>query len=166
MSSPTRSTSSSITTDAGSTVVIALGSNLGDRRYNLMRGVSEIAKRVRLVRLSSIHETDAVDSPFDSPPFLNMVVVGFTSLPPQQLLEELHEIEDRLGRAPRRVRNEPRVIDIDLILHGARRVRSRTLTLPHPRAHLRRFVLEPLEECSPAAVDFLSGLYSAAPERR
>jgi len=128
------------------TVVIALGSNLGDRRYHLLRAIDALSEIVRVVRVSSIRETAAVDAPPGSPSFLNMVIAGYTSLEPLDLLSGMLEIERRLGRAPRRVRNEPRVIDLDLILYGARRMRTRFLTLPHPRAHERAFVMEPMEE--------------------
>jgi 2-amino-4-hydroxy-6-hydroxymethyldihydropteridine diphosphokinase len=75
-----------------------------------------------------------------------MVVSGYTRLGPLELLGRMLEIEARLGRAPRRIRNEPRVIDLDLILFGAKRMRTRFLTLPHPRAHERAFVTEPMAE--------------------
>lgn len=140
-SSPTRSTSSTT-----STVVLALGSNLGDRAYHLRRALHELGSAVRIVRVSSIHETDAVDAPAGSPPFLNLVLVGFTALSPSSLLAALLAIETRLGRRRRGIRNEPRIIDIDLILHGPTRMRTRTLTLPHPRAHEREFVMAPLRE--------------------
>jgi 2-amino-4-hydroxy-6-hydroxymethyldihydropteridine diphosphokinase len=128
------------------TVIIALGSNLGDRRYHLRRAIDALSKSMRVVRVSSIHETAPVDAPSGSPPFLNMVVAGYTRLEAEELLAHMLDIETRLGRAPRRVRNEPRVIDLDLILDGARRMRTRFLTLPHPRAHERAFVMEPLAE--------------------
>jgi 2-amino-4-hydroxy-6-hydroxymethyldihydropteridine diphosphokinase len=128
------------------TVVIALGSNLGDRRYNLLRAIHELRFFVRVVRVSSIHETAPVDAPEGSPPFLNAVLAGYTSLEPLELLGELLSLERRLGRVHRGIRNEPRVIDLDLILHGATRMRTPRLTLPHPRAHLREFVLEPMGE--------------------
>ena len=70
-----------------------------------------------------------------------------TGLPPMSLLAEMLAIEARLGRVRRGMRNEPRVIDIDLILHGATRMRTRALTLPHPRAREREFVMGPLREC-------------------
>jgi 2-amino-4-hydroxy-6-hydroxymethyldihydropteridine diphosphokinase len=101
---------------------------------------------VRIVRISSIIETAAVDAPAGSPPFLNMVVGGYTSLSPHALMEALLAVERRLGRVRTRVRNEPRIIDLDLIVYGATRMRSRTLTLPHPRAHEREFVMKPLRE--------------------
>ncbi len=130
------------------TVVIALGSNLGDRRYNLLRAIHELRLAVRVVRISSIHETAPVDAPKGSPPFLNAVLVGYTRLEPLALLDELLAIEQRLGRIRRGIRNEPRVIDLDLILHGATRMHTPRLTLPHPRAQQREFVMAPLREIS------------------
>ena len=120
-----------------STVVIALGSNLGDRRWYLRRAVEELRRVISVVRISSIIETDPVDAP--PPKFLNMVVVGHTKLTPEAMLDALQEIEARLGRR-RTTRNAPRVIDLDLILHGANRRRSARLTLPHPRYRDRDFV--------------------------
>lgn len=128
------------------TVIIALGSNLGDRRYHLLRAVDTLSEIVRVVRVSSIRETPAMDAPPGSPAFLNMVIAGYTRLEPETLLAQMLSIEARLGRAPRRIRNEPRVIDLDLILYGAQRMRTRFLTLPHPRAQERNFVMEPLVE--------------------
>lgn len=107
---------------------------------------------VRIVRVSTIHETAAVDAPAGSPPFLNLVLVGFSALPPSSLLAALLALETRLGRRRRGVRNEPRVIDIDLILHSATRMRTPSLTLPHPRAHEREFVMAPLREVWSAGV--------------
>ncbi|HUP45870.1 MAG TPA: 2-amino-4-hydroxy-6-hydroxymethyldihydropteridine diphosphokinase [Thermoanaerobaculia bacterium] len=141
-SSPTRSASS--TTEP---VCIALGSNLGDRAWHLRRALHELGRVVRLVRISSVHETAPVDGPAGSPDFLNMVVTGLTRLPPHDLLRELLAIEARLGRV-RTIRNAPRVIDLDLIFYGARRIRTPELTVPHPRYHEREFVLAPLREIS------------------
>ncbi|HEX7807591.1 MAG TPA: 2-amino-4-hydroxy-6-hydroxymethyldihydropteridine diphosphokinase [Thermoanaerobaculia bacterium] len=123
---------------------MALGSNLGDRRYNVLRAMHELRALMHVVRVSSIIETAAVDAPAGSPPFLNAVIVGYTSLAPLGLLDALLAIEKRLGRVRRGVRNEPRVIDLDLIVYGAVRMRSERLTLPHPRAHEREFVMGPL----------------------
>ena len=140
-SSPTKSTSSH------STVVIALGSNLGDREYHLRRALHALQSVVNIVRVSAIHETAAVDAPEGSPPFLNLVLIGVSASSPATLLSELLALEKRLGRVRHGVRNEPRIIDIDLILHGATRMRTRSLTLPHPRASEREFVMGPLREC-------------------
>ena len=98
------------------------------------------------MRVSSVHETKAVDAPPGSPDYLNMVVTGYTALAPLALLRAMQAIEAKLGRVRTRVRNEPRVIDLDLIFYGARRMNTRELTLPHPRWSERAFVVEPLRE--------------------
>ncbi len=138
-SSRTRLTSS---TDV--TVVIALGTNLGDRHYNLQRALHELRAFVHVVRVSDIIETEAVDSPAGAPPFLNAVLIGYTKLAPLALLDELLALEKKLGRVRRGIRNEPRIIDLDLILYGALRMNTKRLTLPHPRAREREFVMKPL----------------------
>ncbi len=100
---------------------------------------------------SSLWWSTPVDCPPGSPPFIN-AVVGLMPLAdetPESLLQRLHEIENRFGRLPRKVVNEPRSLDLDLI---AFRKDTRTgggLILPHPRAHLRKFVLAPLAELAP-----------------
>jgi 2-amino-4-hydroxy-6-hydroxymethyldihydropteridine diphosphokinase len=127
-------------------VLIALGTNLGDRLLNLRRAVDALAPYVRVVRLSTVIETDPVDAPAGSPSFLNMVIAGHTTLPPAALLDRLLEIETTLGRRRTFVRNAPRVIDLDLILHSAHRVRTPKLTLPHPRFRGREFVMRPVRE--------------------
>ena len=132
--------------------MLALGSNLGDREYHLRRALHELSRFVRIVRVSSIHETAPVNAPPGSPMCLNLVLVGLTSLSPSSLLDAILEIERRLGRVRTGTRNEPRVIDIDLILHGATRMRTRSLTLPHPRAHEREFVMAPLREIWPSVI--------------
>ena len=122
--------------------IIALGSNLGDRAYHLRRAIHELPMRV--VRVSQFIETEPVDAP--PPTFLNAVAIGYTSLGPHLLLAALLDLEKRLGRRRRGVKNEPRVIDLDLIAYGATRMRTPALTLPHPRAHEREFVMGPLRE--------------------
>ena len=99
---------------------------------------------MRVVRVSSIIETEPVDAP--PPRYLNAVLTGYTTLSPEELMNALLEIESRLGRVRRGVRNEPRVIDIDLIVYGGHRRRTKSLTLPHPRYQEREFVMEPLRE--------------------
>jgi 2-amino-4-hydroxy-6-hydroxymethyldihydropteridine diphosphokinase len=123
-------------------VYIALGSNLGDRDWNLRRAIAALP--IRVVRVSAFLDTEPMDAP--PPRFLNAVVAGYTALDPRSLLEELLALERRLGRVRRGIRNEPRIIDLDLIAHGGIRMRTATLTLPHPRAHERPFVLEPLRD--------------------
>ncbi|SRR5581483_4309348 len=123
------------------TVVIALGSNLGNRALNLRRAVRALSEVMSIVRISPIFETKPVDAP--PPDFLNMVVLGWTRREPLELLRALLAIETRLGRV-RRGYHSPRVIDLDLIVYGALRMRTAELTLPHPRAKERAFVVEPL----------------------
>lgn len=134
-------------------VLVALGSNLGDRRWFLRRAIHEMRCVVNLVRVSAFLETEPVDAPPGSPRFLNAVVAGSTRLAPQELLDALLAIESRLGRRRTTIRlrsgqsrNAPRVIDLDLIIHSAHRVRTATLTLPHPRYREREFVMVPLRE--------------------
>ena len=122
--------------------VVALGSNLGDRAWHLRRAIHALPMRV--VRVSSFIETEPVDAP--PPMFLNAVAIGYTSLGPHLLLAALLDLEKRLGRRRRGVKNEPRVIDLDLIAYNAMRMRTRQLTLPHPRAREREFVMKPLRE--------------------
>lgn len=140
-----------------SPVVVALGSNLLDRALMLRRAVRELRGAMNLVRMSSVYETAAADAPAGSPDFLNMVVAGWTGLGAQALIEALQEIEGRLGRV-RRGRNAPRTIDLDLILYGAHLIRTRTLTVPHPRYLQREFVMRPLRELALPWVDPVSGV--------
>ena len=126
------------------TVVIALGSNLGDRRLNLLRAIEEMKRVVSIVRLSSIIETEPVDAP--PPKYLNMAIAGHTRLAPLALMRELLAIEKRLGRVRPAPKNAPRTIDLDLIFYDAVRMQTPELTLPHPRYREREFVLRPLRE--------------------
>jgi 2-amino-4-hydroxy-6-hydroxymethyldihydropteridine diphosphokinase len=128
------------------TVVIALGSNLEPRAWHLRAAVDALSPYVRVVRVSRIHETEPVDAPAGSPLFLNMAVSGYATLSPEALLTALLAIESRLGRRRGAVRNAPRTIDVDLILHSAHRRHTPTLTLPHPRYREREFVLAPMRE--------------------
>src|SRR5260221_3396393 len=88
-------------------VLIALGSNVGDRGLYLRRALHALAPHVRVVRVSTVHETEPVDAPRNSPKFLNMVVAGHTSLPPTALLDRLLAIHQRLGPPPTTIRNFP-----------------------------------------------------------
>lgn len=128
---------------------VSIGSNIGDRAGNLLlaiRGMTEAAMCV--TRLSSIYETAPV-SEIQQSPFLNMVVeVGNTLPTPEQVMARLLRIEFVLGRT-REVKDGPRTIDLDLLLYGDLQKNTEFLTLPHPRLHERRFVLEPLAEIAP-----------------
>ena len=131
--------------DRSRIVVLALGSNVGDRHYELRRGVHRLREFVRISRISSVIETAPVDSPRGSGMFLNQVIAGTTKLTPAELLGKIHLIEQERWRR-RIVRNAPRRLDIDIILFDAVRMRSRELTIPHPRFGEREFVLQPMRE--------------------
>lgn len=131
-------------------VVIALGSNLGDRAENISKAVSELTKIIEVTHLSTIYETDPVGGP-EQPDYLNAVLIGKSELDPADLLTKTLEIESALGRT-REVRWGARTLDIDLIIAGDVVSNSEFLILPHPRAHERAFVLEPWLEIEPDAV--------------
>lgn len=136
-------------------VLVALGSNLGDsttivrRAMDRLQGLSNES-----IWRSSLWESAPVDCPPGSPRFVN-ALVALRPLPgetPESLLGKLQAIERDFGRQPKRVANEPRCLDLDVIAFGSERRGSAELTLPHPRAHRRRFVLEPLAEIAPALI--------------
>ena len=128
---------------------VGLGSNLGDRAGNLLlavRGMMEAGLVVR--RLSAVYETEPVDV-LEQPAFLNMVAeLRITLFSPEQTLARLLRIEYALGRR-RETPRGPRTVDLDLLLYGDERRETEFLRLPHPRLHLRRFVLTPLAELVP-----------------
>ncbi|MCC6572559.1 MAG: 2-amino-4-hydroxy-6-hydroxymethyldihydropteridine diphosphokinase [Planctomycetes bacterium] len=128
------------------TAFIGLGSNLGDREKNLRDAYELLGKlpQTNGLRLSSLIETKPVDSPAGSPDFMNAVAKIETKLPPRDLLKALLGIEKQLGRDRSGVRNEPRTLDLDLLLYGDKVVNEPDLVVPHPRMHQREFVLWPL----------------------
>jgi 2-amino-4-hydroxy-6-hydroxymethyldihydropteridine diphosphokinase len=135
--------------------LIALGSNLGDS----VSLIHEAFDRLQELSDSPIHKsslwrTAPVDCPPGSPPFVNgaVALVPLPSETPESLLSKLQSLEKEFGRRPKVVLNEPRPLDLDLIAFGNEVRNSPELTLPHPRAHLRRFVLQPLSEVAPLLV--------------
>lgn len=131
------------------TAYIGMGSNLGDRAGNLLLAVrGMIAANFVVHRLSSIYETDPVDIDTDLK-FLNMVAeIRVTGLNARQVMTRLLRIEYHLGRGDK-TEKKPRTVDLDILFFGKEKVNTEFLTLPHPRAHLRRFVLTPLAEIAP-----------------
>jgi len=130
---------------------IGLGANLGDREATIADAVRRLGEISRVVRVSRLRETEPVGY-VDQPRFLNGAALVETELAPRRLLENLLEIERRLGRTRAGPRFGPRTIDLDLLLYGDEAVDEPGLTLPHPRLHERRFVLEPLAELQPGLV--------------
>ena len=129
-------------------VLIALGSNLGDRLENLQSAVKELAGVARVTASSKIYETSPMYVE-DQPSFYNAAVKAETSLGPLGLLKSLKALELSLGRMER-LRNGPREIDLDLIAYGVLQYdRPGALTLPHPRTAERPFVLLPLRDVAP-----------------
>ena len=126
---------------------VGLGSNLGDREATIRAAIAALPG---VVAVSALRETDPVGV-VDQPRFLNGAARLETDLSARQLLDALLAIERELGRE-RRERWGPRTIDLDLLLYGDTAVDEPGLTVPHPRLHERRFVLEPLAELDPALV--------------
>ena len=138
-------------------VGIALGSNMGDRTAELDAGIAflRLLSTNDEVRESPRIETVPVECPPGSPPFLNSVAeieVDTVYLPPLNLLSCLQEFEIERGRSLLRDVNAPRPLDLDIIFYGVERFDQMGLTIPHPRAHARRFVLEPLSHLRPDLV--------------
>ena len=134
---------------------IALGSNLGDSRDIVLRAMERLQELSDqpLVK-SSLVETKPVDCPPGSSNFVN-AVVGLVPRPgetPESLLPKLQALEKEFGRTPKKVMNESRPLDLDLIAFGGEIRSTPELTLPHPRGHLRQFVLLPLAEIAPELV--------------
>ena len=131
------------------TAYISLGSNLGDRAGNLLlavRGLMEASLPV--LRLSAIYDTEPVDvESHDN--YLNMVAeVHLKTITPEQMLARMIRIEYLLGRR-NKFENAPRTVDLDLLFYGGVHYNTPFLTLPHPRLHLRKFVLVPMAELAP-----------------
>lgn len=138
--------------DAPVEVVLALGSNLGASQDTLREAVHALVQvpGLEVTAVGPLARTAAVGGP-DQPDYLNTVVLGRTTLSPRALLRECLAVEEHLGRV-RTERWGPRVIDVDLVVHGSTVGVSDDLELPHPRAHERAFVLLPWAQVDPAAV--------------
>ncbi len=128
-------------------VYIGLGSNLGDRETTIRAALHDLERHgdIRVIRCSTLLETDPVGGPPGQPRYLNAVAELDTELSPRELLARMHEIERRHGRK-RGVANGPRTLDLDLLLYHERVIDERDLTVPHPRMWERPFVMQPLEE--------------------
>jgi 2-amino-4-hydroxy-6-hydroxymethyldihydropteridine diphosphokinase len=142
-------------TEARETAFVALGSNLGDSVDVVRRAFARLQELsdAPLLR-SSLWRSAPVGCPPGSPPFVN-AMAGLrprADETPQTLLRQLQVLEAQFGRRRGGIPNEPRPLDLDLIAFGARVVNGAGLVLPHPRAHLRRFVLQPLAEIAPEFV--------------
>jgi 2-amino-4-hydroxy-6-hydroxymethyldihydropteridine diphosphokinase len=132
-------------------VYLSLGSNVGDREENLRAAISALRDAgVRVEKVSSFYETEPVDY-LEQAWFLNCALEGQTKSSAEELLRALREIETRLG-SKKLVAKGPRLIDLDILLYGTETIDTPELQVPHPRMHLRRFVLVPLAEIAPSAM--------------
>ncbi len=133
------------------TVYLSLGSNVGARAKNLRAAIGELPHAgVAVKKVSSIYETEPVDLR-EQPWFLNCAVKAETHFDAMTLLRALREIETKMG-STKLVAKGPRLIDMDILLYGSDTMDTPELQVPHPRMHLRRFVLVPLAEIAPEAV--------------
>lgn len=128
-------------------VHFGLGTNIGDREANLRTALDELRQTVVIDAISSIYRSEPVGHR-EQPDFWNLVVRGRTGLAPETLLAAVKRIEREMGRT-RSFRDAPRVIDIDILLYGTRRISTPSLEVPHPRMLERAFVLRPLAEVDP-----------------
>ena len=126
---------------------IALGTNIGDRLANINKAIESLSFEVNIIDRSNIYETPPWGY-LEQPMFLNQVVEVRTSLSPLALLDYLKEIESNMGRLPN-ILNGPRLIDLDIIFFDDLVIKTRKLTIPHPRLEGRAFVLVPLADLAP-----------------
>ena len=138
--------------------VISIGANIGDPKANLDLAVGLLREATEVIAVSSYLQTKPVGGP-EQPDYLNAVAILESDLPAKDLLALLNGIETAMGRT-REIHWGPRVIDLDLIQYGGLLVNDEKLTLPHPRAHERRFVFAPWFEIEPEAILLTHGRIS------
>lgn len=131
--------------------VIALGANLGNPKEQLAAAIQAISDLIVVAAVSSFYETEPVGVVDPQPNYWNAILIGQSELEPLDLMRALLKIESSLGRI-RSTPNAARLIDIDIIDFGGISMASAELTLPHPRAHQRRFVLAPWFEIDPDGI--------------
>ncbi len=134
-------------------VYLSIGSNLGDKESNIASSIAMLSSHIenKNIRTSSFYASDPLYNK-DQPIFINIIVELDTTFSPFQLLDKIHDIEKMLGRKLPRKKNQPRTIDIDIVLFGNSFIETEELTIPHPHALLRKFVLIPLAELIPKEI--------------
>jgi 2-amino-4-hydroxy-6-hydroxymethyldihydropteridine diphosphokinase len=132
---------------------VGLGANLGDREATIHAAVEALAvgEGIAVLATSILRDTEPVGVG-EQPPFLNGAVELETTLTPRELLDRLLAVEQRFGRVRTPGEHGPRTLDLDLLLYGDEAIDEPGLTVPHPRLHERRFVLEPIAELAPGLV--------------
>ncbi len=137
-------------------VHLSMGSNMGDRKANIKRGITFLKETAIVLDTSLFYETQPVDF-LEQEWFLNIAVKMETPLNPFQLLKEIKSIEKRVGRKESNIRFGPRILDIDIIFFDKEIINTSDLIIPHPRMHERCFVLQPLCAIEPEMVHPVSG---------
>jgi 2-amino-4-hydroxy-6-hydroxymethyldihydropteridine diphosphokinase len=132
---------------------VGLGANLGDRERTVREAVAALGDEegIEVITVSALRETEPVGVG-EQPLFLNAAAALETTLGASELLDRLLAVEQRFGRVRVPGEHGPRTLDLDLLLFGEERIEEPGLTVPHPRLHERRFVLEPLAELDPGLV--------------
>ena len=129
-------------------VVLLLGSNIGDRHANLKNAISSVEQELgRIVQSSSVYET-APWGNIHQQYFLNQAIIISSELTSQELMNTIVSIEEKSGRV-RKIKWEPRIVDIDVLFFNNETISTKTLIVPHPGLHLRKFALIPLAELIP-----------------
>lgn len=134
----------------GQIAIISIGSNMGDRKANCLKGIDALSgsTELELTGLSKFYETEPIDY-LDQSWFVNAAARIETTLEPLRLLERLKTIEKMIGRVASDIRFGPRLLDLDVIFFGNQIIHSADLIIPHPRMHQRRFVLKPICDIDP-----------------
>lgn len=133
-------------------VYIGIGSNLGNKKENYLESLERIARmpRTRITKESSLYESEPLGDSRE--PYVNGVIEIETEFGPEQLLKRLKSIERLMGRKKAKKRWSDRVIDLDILLYDSLKLNRRSLKIPHPEMHNRKFVLLPLSEIAPQVV--------------
>ena len=135
------------------TIVLGLGTNLGNRKNNLQKAINELSEIVSDIKIADFYESEAL-LPENAPeewniPFINTAIMGNSTLSPHNLLEAIKKIELKLGRKESYERWSPRIIDIDILIYGDKIISSDNLTIPHKELVNRDFFLLPLKDLWP-----------------
>jgi len=137
-------------------VYLGIGSNLGKRRKNIEAAIALLKENnIALLKRSSIIETNPVGGPPNQEKFLNGVLKVETQFSPRELLDQLKQIEQKLGRI-KTIPGGPRPIDLDILIYDQLDMQTPQLTIPHPRMFQRNFVMQPLREIEPQLLEELS----------
>ncbi len=143
-------------------VFISIGSNLGQRHDNCIKGIKYLNELMttKVIQVSSFYKTEPVDY-IEQDWFVNAIVKIETKLAPEELMCGLKSIEEKLGQFEKQVRFGPRLLDLDIILFKNEVIDTANLTIPHPRMHKRCFVLKPLCDISPEVIHPVLGKTAA-----